>query len=205
MKLTTRILIALLLVLSFCFAFCLFVSAEEADENAPEPEIAVSEENGASEAVEEKDGWATVLWDFVARNADTIFSGIALAGIGTLLFLWKKGLIPIVSGVLAKISKSVTDTSASLDGKSDEMSQTLLGFLKKIEPYLPMLKDLTESLQSVKAEKEAQLVINKGVFDLLGMIIETARIPDSVKEQYRLEKVKADKAMMEIEGSGDSE
>ena len=36
------------------------------------------------------------------------------------------------------------------------------------------------------------------------MIIETARVPDSVKEQYRLEKVKAEKAMMEIE-AGDSE
>lgn len=204
MKTTTRIFIAFILILSLLSAFCLFVSAEGEDENAPEPEIAVSEENEASEAVEEKDGWATVLWDFISSNADAIFSGIALAGIGTLLFLWKKGLIPIVSGVLAKISKSVTDTSASLEGKSDEMSQTMLGFLKQIEPYLPMLKDLTESLQSVKAEKEAQLIINKGVFDLLGMIIETARVPDSVKEQYRLEKVKAEKAMMEIE-AGDSE
>lgn len=203
MKTTTRIFIALLLVLSLLCAFCLFVSAEGEDENAPEPEIAVSEENGASEGVE-KQGFADALWDFVGDNADTIFSGIALAGIGTLLFLWKKGLIPIVSGVLAKISKSVTDTSSSLKDKSDEMSQTLLGFLKQVEPYLPMLKDLTESLHSVKAEKDAQLIINKGVFDLLGMIIETARIPDSVKEQYRLEKVKAEKAMMEIE-AGDSE
>lgn len=203
MKTTTRILIALLLVLSLLCAFCVFVSAEGEDENAPEPEIAVSEENGASEGVE-KQGFADALWDFVGDNADTIFSGIALAGIGTLLFLWKKGLIPIVSGVLAKISKSVTDTSSSLEDKSDEMSQTLLGFLKQVEPYLPMLKDLTESLHSVKAEKDAQLIINKGVFDLLGMIIETARIPDSVKEQYRLEKVKAEKAMMEIE-AGDSE
>ena len=166
MKTTTRILIALLLVLSFLCVFCLFVSAEGEDETTPEPEIAVSEENGASETVE-KQGFASVVWEFVADNADAIFSGIALAGIGTLLFLWKKGLIPIVSGVLAKISKSVTDTSASLEGKSDEMSKTMLLFLKRLEPYLPMLKDLTESLQSVKAEKDAQLIINKGVFDIL--------------------------------------
>lgn len=203
MKLTTRIFIALLLVVSLLCALCVFVSAEGEDETTPEPETAVSEENGASEAVE-KQGFADALWDFVASHAATIFSGASLAGIGVLFFLWKKGLLPIVDRVLKKIAESVTTTSASLEGKNDEMSKTLLGFLERLEPYLPMLKDLTESLQSVKAEKDAQLIINKGVFDLLGMIIETARIPDSVKEQYRLEKVKADKAMMEIE-AGDSE
>lgn len=204
MKTTTRILIALLLVVSLLCALCVFVSAEGEDETTPEPETAVSEENGASETVEDKVGFADALWDFVASHAATIFSGVSLAGIGVLFFLWKKGLLPIVDRVLKKIAESVTTTSKSLEGKNDEMSKTLLGFLERLEPYLPMLKDLTESLQSVKADKEAQLIINKGVFDLLGMIIETARIPDSVKEQYRLEKVKADKAMMEIE-AGDSE
>lgn len=203
MKTSTRILIALLLVLALSFAFCLFVSAEGEDENAPEPENAVSEENGASEAVE-KQGFASVVWDWVSEHLPEIFSGAGVVGIGVLLFLWKKGLLPIVDRVLKKIAESVTTTSKSLEGKNDEMSKTLLVFLEKIQPYLPLLKELTESLHSVKAEKEAQLIINKGVFDLLGMIIETARIPDSVKEQYRLEKVKAEKAMMEIE-AGDSE
>ena len=204
MKTTTRILIALLLVVSLLCALCVFVSAEGEDETTPDPETAVSEENEASEAVEEKGGFADALWDFVASHAAAIFSGASLAGIGVLFFLWKKGLLPIVDRVLKKIAESVTTTSKSLEGKNDEMSKTLLGFLEQLEPYLPMLKELTESLQSVKADKEAQLIINKGVFDLLGMIIETARIPDSVKEQYRLEKVKAEKAMMEIE-AGESE
>ena len=205
MKTTTRILIALLLVVSLLCALCVFVSAEGEDETTPAPEIAVSEENGASETVEEKVGFADALWDFVASHAAAIFSGASLAGIGVLFFLWKKGLLPIVDRVLKKIAESVTTTSKSLEGKNDEMSKTLLGFLEQIQPYLPLLKELTESLQSVKTEKEAQLIIDKGVFDLLGLIIESGRVPDSVKEQYRLYKVKADEAIYELEGSGDSE
>jgi len=205
MKTTIRILVALLLVLSLCSAFCLFVSADAADENAPEPEIAVSEENGASETVEEKVGFADAVWGFVSSHAAAIFSGASLAGIGVLFFLWKKGLLPIVDRVLKKIAQSVTTTSKSLEGKSDAMSQTMLGFLKQIEPYLPMLKDLTESLHSVKAEKDAQLIINRETVNLLCLMVETARFPDSVKEQARLYKTECDKAMMENEGSGDSE
>lgn len=204
MKNTTRFFIAFILILSLCLALCLFVSAEEAEENAPEPQIAVSEENGASETVEETQGFASVVWDWVSEHLPEIFSGAGVVGVGVLLFLWKKGLLPIVDRVLKKIAESVTTTSKSLEGKNDEMSKTLLGFMEQIQPYLPLLKELTESLKAVRSEKEAQLVINKGVFDMLGLIIETARVPDSVKEQYRLYKAKADKAMMEIEAGDPS-
>ena len=84
------------------------------------------------------------------------------------------------------------------------MAKTLLDFTKQIEPYLPLLKDLASTMKAAKTEKDAQLIIDKGVFDLLGLIIETGRVPASVKEQYRLYKAKADDAMMEIE-AGDSE
>lgn len=204
MKTTTRVLLVLLLVLSLLSALCIFVSAEEADESATEPEIAVSEENGASQTVEEKQGFASVVWDWVSEHLPEIFSGAGVVGVGVLLFLWKKGLLPIVDRVLKRIAESVTTTSKSLEGKNDEMSKTLLGFMEQIQPYLPLLKELTESLKAVRSEKEAQIVINKGVFDMLGLIIETARVPDSVKEQYRLYKAKADKAMMEIEAGDPS-
>lgn len=204
MKTTTRIILALILVLSLCSALCLFVSAEGTDENTPEPEIAADAENGASEAVE-KQGFASVLMDFVSDNADTIFAGATTALSLLLMWLFRKSLIPSVGKSLSEINGAVTTTSAALADQTNEMSQSLLGFLKKIEPYLPLLKNLTDSLQDVKSEKQAQLVIDKGVFDLLGLIVEAGRVPDSVKEQYRLYKAKADAAMMEIERSGDPE
>lgn len=205
MKATTRIILALVLAFSLCFAFCLFVSAEEADENATEPQIAVSEENGASETVEEKQGFASVLWDFVADNADKIFSVANTALAVILMWLYKRSLIPSVGKSLSQINGAVTTTTAALEGQTNEMATTIVGFMQKIEPYLPLLKGLTDTLQSAKTEKQAQLVIDKGVFDLLGLIVEAGRVPDSVKEQYRLYKAKADAAMMEIERSGDSE
>lgn len=204
MKTTTRILIALLLVLSLLCAFCLFVSAEGEDENAPEPEIAVSEENGASEEVETKT-FGDVVSGFISDHRGELLSVASLILTGILAYLWKKRLLPSVGNSLSQINGAVTLTTAALADKSDAMSQTLLEFLKKIEPYLPMLKDLAESLQSVKAEKDAQLIINRETVNLLCLMVETARFPDSVKEQARLYKTECDKAMMENEGSGDSE
>lgn len=203
MKTTNRILIALLLVLSFLCAFCLFVSAEGEDENAPEPEIAVSEENGASEAVE-KQGFADALWDFVGDNADKILAGANTALAIILVWMYKRSLIPSVGKSLTMINGAVSETSKTLAEQNNATATSVKLIVDMLQPFLSRTEGLTTALSTIKSEKEAQLIINKGVFDLLGMIIETARVPDSVKEQYRLEKVKADKAMMEIE-AGDSE
>ena len=115
MKTTTRILIALLLVISLLCAFCLFVSADETDENAPEPEIAASEENGASETVE-KQGFASAVWEFVSDNADKIFAMANTALAAILLWLYKRSLIPSVGKSLERIDGAVTLTSAALEG-----------------------------------------------------------------------------------------
>ena len=203
MKTTTRILIALLLVVSLLCALCVFVSAEGEDETTPEPETAVSEENGASEAVE-KQGFADALWDFFGDNADKILAGANTALAIILMWMYKRSLIPSVGKSLSQINGAVTTTTAALAEQNNATATSVKLIVDMFQPFLLRTEELTNALTTIKSEKEAQLIINKGVFDLLGMIIETARIPDSVKEQYRLEKVKADKAMMEIE-AGDSE
>ena len=102
------------------------------------------------------------------------------------------------------INGAVSETSRTLAEQNNATATSVKLIVDMLQPFLSRTKELTTALSTIKSEKDAQLIINKGVFDLLGMIIETARIPDSVKEQYRLEKVKAEKAMMEIE-AGDSE
>lgn len=203
MKTTTRILIALLLVVSLLCALCVFVSAEGEDETTPEPEIAVSEENGASETVE-KQGFASAVWEFVADNVGEIFAGANTALAAILLWLYRRSLIPSVGKSLTMINGAVTTTTAALAEQNNATATSVKLIVDMLQPFLLRTEELTNALSAIKTDKEAQLIINKGVFDLLGMIIETARVPDSVKEQYRLEKVKAEKAMMEIE-AGDSE
>ena len=203
MKTTTRILIALLLVVSLLCALCVFVSAEGEDETTPEPEIAVSEENGASEAVK-KQGFADALWDFVGDNADKILAGANTALAIILMWMYKRSLIPSVGKSLSQINGAVTTTTAALEEQNNATATSVKLIVDMLQPFLLRTEELTNALSTIKSEKKAQLIINKGVFDLLGMIIETARVPDSVKEQYRLEKVKAEKALMEIE-AGDSE
>ena len=203
MKTTTRILIALLLVVSLLCALCVFVSAEGEDETTPEPEIAVSEENGASEAVK-KQGFADARWDFVGDNADKILAGANTALAIILMWMYKRSLIPSVGKSLSQINGAVTTTTAALEEQNNATATSVKLIVDMLQPFLLRTEELTNALSTIKSEKKAQLIINKGVFDLLGMIIETARVPDSVKEQYRLEKVKAEKALMEIE-AGDSE
>ena len=203
MKTTTRILIALLLALSLLCAFCLFVSAEGEDETTPEPETAVSEENGASEAVE-KQGFASAVWEFVSDNANKIFAVANATLTSILLWQYRRSLLPSVGKTLTMINGAVSQTSKTLAEQNGATATSVNLIVDMLQPFLSRTEELTTALSTIKSEKQAQLIINKGVFDLLGMIIETARVPDSVKEQFRLEKVKADKAMMEIE-AGDSE
>lgn len=204
MKTTTRILIALLLVVSLLCALCVFVSAEGEDETTPEPETAVSEENGASEAVE-KQGFASAVWEFVSDNADKIFAVANAALASILLWQYRRSLIPSVGKSLTMINGAVSETSRTLAEQNNATATSIKLIVDILQPFLSRTEELTTALSTIKSEKEAQLIIDKGVFDLLGLIIETGRVPDSVKEQYRLYKAKADGAMMEIEGSGDSE
>lgn len=116
-----------------------------------------------------------------------------------LLYLFKKGLIPSTATALGTINAVVDSAAAKLDGKTDEISKTLTDTLSQVQPFLDNAVALTAELQTVKAEKEAQVKIDKAVFDLLGLIVESGRIPESVKEQYRLYKASVDGEIKALE------
>ena len=208
MKTFSRVILALILIVSLLFAFSILASAAEPTDDAPETANAVEAENGASKTVEQteqKKSFASAVMDFFTDNSDTIFAGASLALTAVLMYFYRHGFIPSLSNSLNKFNNATNETMTVLADQNNDVAVKIATIAETISPFIARVDKLMKELSTLKSEKEAQAKIDKGVFDLLGLIIESGRVPDSVKEQYRLYKAKLDGEIEKVEGSGDSE
>ena len=156
---------------SLLLPLCLVASAEEVETVPTEPEQVTTapevEQTAPEQTEEDAVPWSTFVSNALGEYAGEILSALAFAGSGVLIFLFKKGLLPTVSKMLASLgdkSKDAADAAkkaletASEVAKNtsatvEEMNAKLEEFEKnngnKIDSYKAVIAMQTEMIGSL--------------------------------------------------------
>lgn len=176
----TKIIITFACVAALLVAFCIGVSAEEA-------EIITD----GAQAVEEN--VFAEIYAVVRANADKIFS--ALAFVGTLIVgaMYKSGLLPLLSDALGKFKgtlegiKSENERYESLTGaKLSEMGVSIKNIEKSVEDTGSQIARIESELsvyEKALAERESMKIILSGQIDMLYSIFMASSLPQFEKEE----------------------
>lgn len=195
-----------LLILLVCLVFSLLsLSAFAEDEvTAPEAETSAEAEKTAS--------WSETVTAWLGDNLDSIFTGASLGGVAILMYLFKKGLLPAVSGAFVKIGDTVTAAKDKLGAVADETKGAVADFIEKFAPILEKVDSLSDTvdkslaaLQRANDEKDLLVSALEESSKLLVDMISASRLPESVKEAARLTKAKHDSLVDSLRSGGASE
>ena len=176
----TKIIITLACAVALLVAFCVGVSASEAE--------IITE---GAEAVDEN--VFAEIYAVVRANADKIFS--ALAFIGTLIVgaMYKSGLLPLLSDALGKFKgtlegiKSENERYESLTGaKLSEMGVSIKNIEKSLEDTGSQIARIEGELsvyEEALAERESMKIILSSQIDMLYSIFMASSLPQFEKEE----------------------
>ena len=182
-------LIAMLLVL------CLGVTAAaEEVETIPEAE----EPSTASSAIA----------DFFVENIGSILAGGSVAASLFIAWLFKKGLLPAVSAYVTKVSAGIGELRDNAEKYETAISDKVEAFFDKATPVLEsaeknaqLFGEAMSTIEQAKNEREAMTIAVRELTSITLAMIESSRLPESVKEKARIGAINAEKAIASITGA----
>ena len=160
----------LLTILSIALIFSLSVTAF-ADYDA--------EESVAQDADVQEENAAAELYGLIIDNSDKIFSALAFLSSLVLAFLYKNGMIPIISTGLSAIKKS-TDSFENTASDALTKTEETLSFLtdkfascvNAVEAISAYVDELSIKLESLKEEKKSTEVFRTVMLSQIDMLYE---------------------------------
>lgn len=211
------IISAVLMMFLCVFIFPCFVSAEETEgveppasevETIPE-ETTPPAEDVTPPADEEPTPTTTpegsepasfTAVDWFYDNLDKIFTGSGLAASIVIAYLFRKKLLPNVAAVIGQISTAVVDIKKGAAESSLMQNEDVRAFFEKNQPILDEVhknadacKKALELVEQSKGEREAMTVAMQEMSSVLLAMIESSRLPESVKEKARLSEINTKK------------
>lgn len=186
-----------------------------AEEIEAEPSTAVQTADSPS-TPDEHQPFSETVAKWLASNMNYIFSGACAIASAVLIWLFKRGLIPQMASYLGKVNKTVDEAKNKLGEVADGTDEQVKKFISQFTPALDAVANYADGfkaamleVQKSKSEKEAMTNALASQSRLILSMIEAARLPESVKEQARLEKVKMDASIAALrapeEGNGGAE
>lgn len=209
-----KTLLALLLALSMILCLGIACFAEEptdppaleetappaSEETAPpaEDEAAPLPSEDSDEATEEPASFTFVDW--VYDNLDKIFTGTGLAASIVVAYFFKKKLLPSVGVFVTQIMGIVKEIKENASDSALMQNEEIKKFFDKVSPTLDEVhqnadacKKALDLVEQSKNEKEAMTVAMQEMSSVLLAMIESSRLPESVKEKARLSEINTKK------------
>lgn len=190
-----------LLILLICFVFSLLTVFSLAEGEVPPSDAVNVAEN------EKTATWSESISAWIGDNIDSIFTGASLGGVAILMYLFKKGLLPMVGAAFGKITETVKDAKEGLDKVAEDAAGELRGFIERFKPVLEkieaqssMIEKAMDEINNLKTEREVVAASYEETSALLISMIEGSRLPESVKEKARLTKAKQDTYISSLRG-----
>lgn len=164
-----------------------------------------AEGNTEEASAEEKQTVSAGVSSWIEEHLDYLFSGGCLALSALVLLLFRRGLLPQVSSALSAvrgvIGKADEKLSAAADGTNariDDFCREALPVLQKAEEMTLLLEKSASNIAQANSEREALVRAVDEWNALLMMVIEAARLPESVKEKARLSRVHTEQMLRQI-------
>jgi hypothetical protein len=192
-KTFTKILALTVSVFILLSLFCSFCSATgERDESeivGIENEVqGPSDDNG-----EERESAFALCFDYLSRYAGEIFSALAFISSILIVFLYKKGLIPIVNKSLRAIGGAVSSMknavekngtdSKELSTRLTEILDTTGNAIDRLTDNLELAGERLSALEESANDKEKLMLVLEGQCDLLYDVFMSSSLPQYKKDE----------------------
>lgn len=125
--------------------------AEEAVETVYETETAETAAPAEEPAGEEDRLLSEQIWDTILTYKDDLLSLAGLIISIVLAYVFKRGLVPLVERIFAKLSEEIGNGT----GKLNESSEALNGTLKDVKALMEKVEQYSELLNNAKTREEA--------------------------------------------------
>ncbi len=165
-----------------------------AQETGGEPD---TKEETDSETVEGGSSFAEATADFLLAHAEKLLSAGSLLLGGVLAFLFRRGLLPALSGGFTRISREVGEFGKITEGAAEELRALAvpLGELcKETETRLAdagrRIETLERELRLAKSEQEASRLLSEAALSMMKEVFTGAKLPAASK--LALEELYAD-------------
>lgn len=125
--------------------------AEEAVETVYETEAAETAAPTEEPTGEEDKLLSEQIWDAILTYKDDLLSLAGLIISIVLAYVFKRGLVPLVERIFAKLSEEIGNGT----GKLNESSEALNGTLKDVKALMEKVEQYSELLNNAKTREEA--------------------------------------------------
>ena len=125
--------------------------AEESVETVYETETAETAAPAEEPAGEEDRLLSEHIWDTILTYKDDLLSLAGLIISIVLAYVFKRGLVPLVERIFAKLSEEIGNGT----GKLNESSEALNGTLKDVKALMEKVEQYSELLNNAKTREEA--------------------------------------------------
>ncbi len=125
--------------------------AEESVETVYETETAETAAPAEEPAGEEDRLLSEQIWDTILTYKDDLLSLAGLIISIVLAYVFKRGLVPLVERIFAKLSEEIGNGT----GKLNESSEALNGTLKDVKALMEKVEQYSELLNNAKTREEA--------------------------------------------------
>lgn len=125
--------------------------AEESVETVYETETAETAAPAEEPAGEEDRLLSEQIWDTILTYKDDLLSLAGLIISIVLAYVFKRGLVPLVERIFAKLSEEIGTGT----GKLNESSEALNGTLKDVKALMEKVEQYSELLNNAKTREEA--------------------------------------------------
>lgn len=125
--------------------------AEEAVETVYETEAAETAAPAEEPEGEEDRLLSEQIWDTILTYKDDLLSLAGLIISIVLAYVFKRGLVPLVERIFAKLSEEIGNGT----GKLNESSEALNGTLKDVKALMEKVEQYSELLNNAKTREEA--------------------------------------------------
>lgn len=150
--------------------------------------------------------------DWVYDNLDKIFTGTGLAASLVVAYFFKKKLLPSVGVFVTQIMGIVKEIKENASDSAFMQNEEIKKFFDKVSPTLDEVhqnadacKKALDLVEQSKNEKEAMTIAMQEMSSVLLAMIESSRLPESVKEKARLSEINTKKLVDSLRASCDAE